>query len=211
MIYPITSEAERARALDYIVDRLGGTLLVARLVSCPTLERSGALYTVCSPGKPGQQDYRYGWGGQSSVPTEWLASEILSHLQSHDENLCLVEDVCAMPLDPRLAVGAPGPALFYDDHVLWPITQRMASIAVITRALEWGNVGRPTAIAFCSGTQPADSVTKPLELHQSVLEEYISSTVALATDVFDEEGLLIWSRAPSREGGCPATGKIPVA
>ena len=204
MIYPLTSTSKRTVALQYMAQHLSGTLVYDRATKYRTLGGHGDLYIVGDAGKPESQDFRHGWGGRSSVATSWLVSEVLAHLRAGVANLCVIDDTTSRPSDPRLAAGTARPAWFFRGNVLWPITQDMAGAGLIASALTWGLVGRPEVVAFCSGLRPVQGPTTHTEISESLLQEIGRSTVRLATDIFDEEALLVWSGARGgRKGARP--------
>jgi hypothetical protein len=147
---------------------------------------------IAAPGMPELQDFRFGWGGNRGISVDWLVSEVLFHLRATRTNMCILEDVCGSSSEPDLAAGAAGPAWFHQDRVFWPITQNMATIELIKKAFDWGLVGRPALIAFCSEPRSTQDLAHTLEVPETLLEELANSTVRLVTDIFDEEGYLEW-------------------
>jgi hypothetical protein len=190
MIYPIQSETERSRALDYMSRRLGGTILYDHLDPRMLLDQYCGLRVICAGGKPELQDYRYGWGGKASIANDWLVSEVLQHLLADELNMCILEDICRRASDPKLMTGADGPAWSHQDRVFWPITQNKATSELIEKALRWGLIGRVYVIAFCGEPKSMPCLRDSTEISESALTEIGKSTTRLVTDIFDQEGYL---------------------
>ena len=136
---------------------------------------------------------------------DWLASEILGHLTARAINICIVEDICSSPSDPGLDTGAAGPAWFYKNRVLWPITQDMARPETIDKALGWGVVGWPEIIAFCTAPPLIPDLGTGSELPEASLQHLAESTIRLVTDIFDGEAFLVWDKGTAGPGSLVTT------
>ena len=141
MIYPITSDADRSGALNYLAEHLRGMTLYDCIPKAVVGRVASNLYYVASPGKPDNQNYRYGWGSTSAESLDWLVSEIVAYLLEENGTLCIIEDICQRRSDPDLTSGAPGPIWYCRDRVFWPITREMADSDVVRRALAWEPLG----------------------------------------------------------------------
>jgi hypothetical protein len=192
MVYPLESDAEKLSAIEYVADNLEGRLLFDRMGGRRVLANEcGEIKVVCPPGLPTKQPYRYGWGVRAAVADEWLIAEILSYIKTDESNFVLIEDFCGSPSDPKLTDGAAGPVFFYENKVLWPITQAMATNELVSKAKNWA-VGQLTC--FCRCSVPLWRISANISLSEESLLDICSSITQLALEVFDGEGLLFWVR-----------------
>src|SRR5260370_21528627 len=179
MKYALIPNTEWSNALAYMSNYLEGRLLYEHLPPSALKDDCLSLEVVCSQGLPQRQDYRYGWGANASVATDWLVTEIAAYLNAHNNNLGIIEDPGGERADARITQGATGPAWFYGDRVLWPITQAMANADLVRKALEWADVGIPQIIAFAKVRRSFQDLTKGLEVSEDILWEIGTSITCL--------------------------------
>jgi hypothetical protein len=194
MKYPIEVGEESSEALSYLAAHLKGTILLEYLDPAMLGVECGLLEIVCSPRAPHGQDLRFGFGGRRCDATTWLADEIAAYLRANTLAICMVEDPCARRSDTKLFAQAAGVARFYRDRVLWMIGHDMADSGVVQNALRWYLSGRPEIVAFAKGLTPLSQSAGHSAISRPELRRIARSIVRVVTDIFDEEGYLVWNR-----------------
>jgi hypothetical protein len=198
MMRQLTSSDEKQAALKYLQDRLEGSILFDLLDLTDFSQRDAVITLVSSPSLPSGHDYREGWIDKDFSAFQWLVEYLFDYLTRDESNLAVIEDPSGKPTHSKLLQGAPAPAWFFDDRVLWPVRPPCTK-ETVQASLRWGLVGWLELIVLSRDPTCSYPKSQTSWVSKQGLTDIAGMVTAFVTDVFDGDGYILWQTGPASE------------